>query len=73
VSRTVVTSRHGCREALCFTLHDYDLQHEGLRGGLSIEGERSSMAEDTLTTFEHGYRLRVMGTVRGTVLGEVSF
>jgi hypothetical protein len=41
---------------LCFTLHDYDLQPEGLQGGLSTEGERSSMAEDTPATFEHGRR-----------------
>jgi hypothetical protein len=35
-------------------LHDYDVQHEGLHGGLSTEGEHSSMVEDTPATFEHG-------------------
>jgi hypothetical protein len=35
---------------LCFTLRDHDLQHEGLLGGLSTEGEHSSMAEDTPAT-----------------------
>jgi hypothetical protein len=35
---------------LCFTLRDPDLQHEGLLGGLSTEGERSSMAEDAPST-----------------------
>jgi hypothetical protein len=39
---------------MCFTLRDYDLQHEGLHGGLSTEGERSSMVEDAPTTIEHG-------------------
>jgi hypothetical protein len=43
------------------------LQHEGLHGGLSTEGERSSMVEDAPATIEHGRRRRVMGTVRGTV------
>jgi hypothetical protein len=46
--------------------------HEGPHGGLSTEGECSSMVEDTPTPAEHGHRRRVMGTVRGTVLGEVS-
>jgi hypothetical protein len=49
------------------------LQHEGLHGGISTEGERSSMVEDTPTAAEHGRRRRVMGTVRGTVPREVSF
>jgi hypothetical protein len=39
------------------------LQHEGPHGGLSTEGERSSMVEDTPTTTEHGRQRRVMGTV----------
>jgi hypothetical protein len=41
-------------------------------GGLSTEGERSSMVEDAPTAAEHGRRRRVMGTVRGAVPGEVS-
>jgi hypothetical protein len=41
---------------MCFTLHVYDLQHEGPHGGLSTEGERSFMAEDTPAPFEHGRR-----------------
>jgi hypothetical protein len=48
------------------------LQHEGLHGGISTEGERSSMVEDAPATIEHGRRRRVMGTVRGMVLREVS-
>jgi hypothetical protein len=48
------------------------LQHEGLHGGLSAEGECSSMVEDAPATTEHGRRRRVMGTVRGVVPGEVS-
>jgi hypothetical protein len=55
-------------QALCFTLRDYDIQHEGLHGGISTEGERSSMAEDASATFEHGLRRRVMGTTRGIFL-----
>ena len=47
------------------------LQHEGPHGGLSTEGERPSMVEDSLAAAEHGRRRRVMGTVRGIVLGEV--
>jgi hypothetical protein len=47
------------------------LQHEGLHGGLSTEGERSSMVEDAPATIEHGRRRRVMGTVRGMVPREV--
>jgi hypothetical protein len=49
------------------------LQHEGLHGSLSTEGEHSSMVEDAPTTAEHGHRRRVMGTVRGTVPREVPF
>jgi hypothetical protein len=49
------------------------LQHEGPHGGLSIEGEHSSMVEDAPTAAEHGRGRRVMGTVRGTVLREVPF
>ena len=70
---------HWCRRIIvveqdvCFTLCVYDLQHEGPHGGLSTEGERSSMEEDALATFEHGRRRRVMGNVRETVLGEVYF
>jgi hypothetical protein len=47
------------------------LQHEGLHGVLSTEGEFSSMVEDAPTTIEHGRRRRVMGIVRGAVLREV--
>jgi hypothetical protein len=43
------------------------LQHESPHGGLSTEGERSSMAEDAPVATEHGRGGRVMGTVRGTV------
>jgi ribosomal protein S18 len=35
--------------------------------------ERSSMVEDAPTAAEHGRQRHVMGTVRGTVSGEVSF
>jgi hypothetical protein len=49
------------------------LQHEGLHGGLSTEGERSSMVEDAPAAAEHGHGRRVMGTVRGTVPREVPF
>jgi hypothetical protein len=31
------------------------LQHEGLHGGISTEGERSYMVEDAISTIEHGY------------------
>jgi hypothetical protein len=44
-------------------LRDYDLQHEGLHGGILIEGGHSSMEKDSLATFEHGYRRRVIGTI----------
>jgi hypothetical protein len=59
--------------AMCFRTSRLYLQHEGLHGGLSTKGERSSMVEDAPTAAEHGRRRRVMGTIRGTVLGEVSF
>jgi hypothetical protein len=36
------------------TLQIY-LQREGPHGGLSVEGERSSMVEDTPTAAEHGH------------------
>ena len=49
------------------------LQHEGPHGGISIEGERSSMVEEAPTVAEHGRRRCVMGTVLGTVLREVPF
>jgi hypothetical protein len=49
------------------------LQHEGLHGGISTKGERSSIVEDASTAAEHGRRRHVMGTVRGTVLREVPF
>jgi hypothetical protein len=49
------------------------LQHEGPHGGLSTEGERSSMVEDAPAIAEHGRGRRVMGTVRGTVPREVPF
>jgi hypothetical protein len=55
---------------MCFTLRDYDLEHEGLQGNLSIEGEHSSMVEDALAAIEHGSRRCLMGTIRGTILGE---
>jgi hypothetical protein len=42
-------------KATCFTLRDYDLNHEVLQGGLSSEGECSSMVEDAPATFEHGH------------------
>jgi hypothetical protein len=35
---------------LCFTLHESDLRHECLLGGLSTEGERSSVAKDAPAT-----------------------
>jgi hypothetical protein len=60
-------------QGMCFTLHIYDLLHEGPHGGPSTEGERSSMAEDAPTIFEHDHRQCVMETVRGMVPGEVSF
>jgi hypothetical protein len=60
-------------KVLCFTLRGYSLQHEGPHGGLSTEGERSSMVEDTPPTIEHGHQRRFMGIVRGMVPGEVSF
>ena len=60
------------RKALCFMIHGYNLQHEGPQGGLSIEGEHSSMVEDTPTTVEHGHRRHVMGNIQGTVLRELS-
>jgi hypothetical protein len=50
-------------DVLC-TLRLY-LQHEGLHGSLSTEGEHSSMVEDAPATTEHGRRRRVMGIVRG--------
>jgi hypothetical protein len=70
---------HWCRRIIvveqdvCFTLCVYDLQHEGPHGGLSTEGERLFMAEDAPAPFEPGLRRHNLGTVRGTVLGEVSF
>jgi hypothetical protein len=48
------------------------LQHEGLHGGLSVEGDHSAMVEDAPGTTEHGHRRRVMGTILGVVPGEVS-
>jgi hypothetical protein len=39
------------------------IQHEGPHGGISSEGERSSMVEDSPTAIEHGRRRCVMGTV----------
>jgi hypothetical protein len=49
------------------------LQHEGMHGGLSNEGEHSSMVEDAPVTAEHGHGRRVMRTVLGTVPREVPF
>jgi hypothetical protein len=59
--------------AMCFSLRDYTSNMKVLHGSISAEGERSSMVEDAPTTTEHGLRRRVMGTVRGVVLGEVFF
>jgi len=39
------------------------LQHEGTHGGLSVEGEHSSMVEYVVTLVKHGRLSRVMGTV----------
>jgi hypothetical protein len=47
------------------------LQHESMHGGLSVEGERSSMVEDAPTSIEHGLQRCVMIIVRGMVPGEV--
>jgi hypothetical protein len=55
-----------------FTLRLY-LQHEHPHGGLSIEGENSSMVEDAPATIEHDHQRRVMGIVRGIVSREVPF
>ena len=44
------------RKEMCFTLCDYDLQHEGPHGGLSIEGESSFMLEDAPAPFEYFHR-----------------
>jgi hypothetical protein len=49
------------------------LPHEGSHDGLSTDGERSSMVEDTPTAVEHSRGRRVMETVLGTVPREVSF
>jgi hypothetical protein len=43
-----------------YTLQLY-LQHEGPHGGLSTEGEYSSMVEDAPVVIEHGHQRRVMG------------
>jgi hypothetical protein len=51
------------RRAMCFTPRTYNLQREGLHGGLPTEEEHSYMAEDAPATFEHGRRRRVMGIV----------
>jgi hypothetical protein len=59
--------------AMCFTLCDYTSNMKGPHGGLSIEGERSSMVEDAPTVAEDGHGRRVMGTVRGMVSREVPF
>jgi hypothetical protein len=56
---------------MCFALREYTSNMK-VHGGISTEGEHSSMVEDTPATIEHGRRRRVMGTVRGTVLREVS-
>ena len=58
---------------MCFTLHDYELYRKGPQGGLSTEGECSSMAEYAPATFEHGRQRSVIGTIRGTIPEEVSF
>jgi hypothetical protein len=38
-----------------------------MHGGISVEGECSSMVEDAPTSTKHGHQRCVMGTVRGTV------
>jgi hypothetical protein len=43
-------------QGVCFTLHVYNLQHEGPHGGLSTERECSFMEEDVIAPFEHGRR-----------------
>jgi hypothetical protein len=48
------------------------LQHESPHGGLSAEGEHSTMVEDAPATIEHGYQRRVMGNLQGEVPREVS-
>jgi hypothetical protein len=49
--------------AMCYALRKIHLQHEGPCGGISTEGERSSMMEDVPATIEHGSRSRVIGNV----------
>jgi hypothetical protein len=40
--------------AMCFALRDYTSNMKVLHGGLSTEGEHSSMVEDAPTAAEHG-------------------
>jgi hypothetical protein len=54
-----------------FTLRLY-LQHEGLYGGISTEGESSSMVEDAPAAIEHGHQRLVMGTVQRNSLSVIS-
>jgi hypothetical protein len=42
-----------------------------MHGGISTEGECSSMVEDVPATIEHGRRRRVMVTIQGEVPREV--
>jgi hypothetical protein len=58
---------------MCFSLRDYTSNMKVRMAVFQLEGERPSMVEDAPTAAEHGRRRRVMGTVRGTVPGEVSF
>jgi hypothetical protein len=59
--------------AMCFSLHDYTSNMKVLHGGLSTEGECSSMVENTPTVVERGYRRHVMRTDREMVPREVPF
>jgi len=47
------------------------LQHEIIHGGISTEGECSTLVEDTATSTKHDQQRCVMGVFRGTVPGEV--
>jgi hypothetical protein len=65
--------RHGGRiwkYSLCFT---NILPTRRSAWWYSIEGEHSSIVEESPATFEHGRQRRVMGNIRGTVLREVYF
>jgi hypothetical protein len=49
----------------CNVLHNSQLhlQHESMHGSILVEGECSSIMEDTPTSTKHGRRRHVMGTV----------